>query len=174
VFFSIQDLEVKQIQFDLEYPAGEIDFLDPEVRQSGPLRVEGAAELLTHTLGEVRIRGHVQTEMVAACSRCLEQAKVQVDDDFDLFYRPVETSPDEEEKELGEGEIEIAFYEGDGIQLEDVLREFILLAMPMQWVCRPDCKGICPVCGGNRNLSVCQCQVKLEDDRWAALKKLSS
>ena len=76
--------------------------------------------------------------------------------------------------EIDEGETEIAFYEGGGVELKDILREFVLLAMPMQRVCREDCRGICPVCGQNRNLASCECEAKPEDDRWAALKKLQT
>ena len=56
--------------------------------------------------------------------------------------------------------------------LERVLREQILLALPMQRICSEDCKGICPVCGESRNVVACGCQVKAPDDRWAALRDL--
>ena len=64
----------------------------------------------------------------------------------------------EEEVEIDEGEAELGFYQGGGMELEDILREQILLAMPMQRVCREDCKGICPTCGGNRNETPCDCK----------------
>jgi uncharacterized protein len=128
---------------------------------------------LANTLDEIRIRGHLKVKMRAECDRCLEPAEFPLDADFDLFYRPaVQAEREEEEVEIDAGETEIAFYEGDGIELRDVLREFVVLAMPMQKICRPDCLGICPVCGQNRNLAACQCEVKPVDDRWAALKKL--
>lgn len=174
MFFSIADLEKRKIHFDVEFPPGEIDLLDPNLKQSGLLKAQGVAELLSHTLGEVRIKGHIQAAVEASCDRCLEPARTDIDSGFDLFYRPAESSPVAEEMEVGEGEIEIGFYEDDRIELEDVLREFVLLALPMQWVCAADCKGICPVCGQNRNVSVCHCAVKPADDRWAALRKLSS
>ena len=50
--------------------------------------------------------------------------------------------------------------------------EFVLLSLPMQRLCRAGCKGICPVCGQNRNLSQCQCQAETSDDRWSALKSI--
>ena len=67
----------------------------------------------------------------------------------------------------------MGFYEGDGVELNDVLREFILLTLPMQRVCSEDCKGICPECGQNRNQKECACQAAPADDRWAALKHLN-
>ncbi len=51
----------------------------------------------------------------------------------------------------------MGFYEGDGVELNDVLREFVLLTLPMQRVCSEDCKGICPECGQNRNQKECAC-----------------
>jgi uncharacterized protein len=66
----------------------------------------------------------------------------------------------------------MGFYEGDGLELNDVLREEVLLELPMQRICTESCKGICPVCGQNRNQIECACQASTADDRWAALKAL--
>ncbi len=136
--------------------------------------MEGSAELLAHTLGEIRVRGHLKVRMLAACDRCLEQAEFPIDSDFDLFYRPAVKAEYGEEVGIDEGETEIAFYQGGGIELEDVLREFVLLSMPMQRICREDCHGICPTCGQSRNLVTCGCQARPVDDRWSALKKFQS
>ena len=57
-------------------------------------------------------------------------------------------------------------------ELEQILREQVLLQIPMQRVCKPDCQGICPVCGANRNETACRCEVHPTDDRWSALKKV--
>ena len=78
----------------------------------------------------------------------------------------------EEEVEIDEGEAEIGFYEGGGMELEDILREQVLLALPMQRVCNEACKGICPLCGKNRNETTCDCHVEAADDRWGALRNL--
>ncbi|MBL8179004.1 MAG: DUF177 domain-containing protein [Bryobacterales bacterium] len=172
VFFSIRDLELRKIPFEVELPSGKIDFLDPDLNQSGNLHAAGQAELLSSTLGEIRVRGHLRVTLGAPCDRCLESASILLDTDFDLSYRPADMDIAADEVELDEGEAEMGFYEGDGLDLADVLREFILLQLPMQIVCRQDCKGICPVCGENRNKAACQCRLETADDRWAALKKL--
>lgn len=172
MFFSVQDLEVRKIHFDVGFPPGEIDFLEPELKQKGELKASGVVELLSHTLGEIRIQGHVRVELEVPCDRCLEPASIPIDSDVDLFYRPADTGPEGEEVEIDDGESEIGFYEGDGLELEEVLREYVLLALPMQTLCRSDCRGICPVCGQNRNLTACDCVVKPGDDRWAALGNL--
>ena len=176
MFISVKELELKKVHFDVAFEPGEIEFVDDGDRlsQASPLRVVGSAELLPHTLGELRIRGHLAVTMRCDCNRCLEPAQFAIDSNFDLFYRPAEAAgeEDEEEAEIDEGEAEIAFYEGAGVELKDVLREHVLLSMPMQRVCREDCRGICPVCGQNRNLLNCECEAKLVDDRWLALKKV--
>jgi uncharacterized protein len=176
VLISVKELELKKVHFDVAFPPGEIDFVDDGDRlsQANPLQAEGSAELLPHTLGEIRVRGHLAVTMRCDCNRCLEAAEFPIDSSFDLFYRPAEVVDDEDEAEveIDEGEAEIAFYEGGGVELKDVLREHVLLSMPMQRVCREDCRGMCPICGQNRNLINCGCEAKLVDDRWSALKKV--
>jgi uncharacterized protein len=174
VFLSVQELEVKKVRFEVAFPPGEIDFRDAGLTQATPLEAQGSAELLANTQGEIRIRGWVKVRMRTDCDRCLEPAEFPVESIFDLFYRPAAELAHEEDVEIDAGETEIAFYEGGGIELRDVLREFVLLAMPMQRVCRPDCQGICPVCGQNRNLVHCGCEAKPVDDRWTALKNLQT
>jgi uncharacterized protein len=102
----------------------------------------------------------------------LELSELPIDVKFDLFYCPVETEMPQSEREIDSGEAEIGYYEGDGVELEDIVREQILLMLPLQWVCSEDCKGICPVCGQNRNSSACACKEVPVDDRWSALRNI--
>ena len=69
-------------------------------------------------------------------------------------------------------EAEVSYYQGDGLLLEDVLREQVLLAVPLKAVCREDCKGLCSHCGQNLNQGQCNCAGALEDPRWEALKDI--
>jgi uncharacterized protein len=173
VFLSVKELELKKVRFDVAFPPGEIDFSDSPLRQVTPLNARGSAELLGNTLGEIRVTGHLSVTMEADCDRCLEVARFPIAVGFDLFYRPSDTLyAAAEEVQIDEGETEIAFYEGAGLQLKDVLREHVLLSMPMQRVCGDQCQGICPECGQNRNQVACGCEVKKMDDRWSALKNL--
>lgn len=171
MIFTLTELEHHPIHFDVTYAPGEITFSE-EVRQKGGLRAAGKAELLRNTLGEIRIKGHLTVELESACDRCLEPAAIPLDSDFDLFYRPVIRTANHAEVHLEEGEIDLSFYEGDSLALRDALREHVLLSLPMQLVCRPDCKGLCPDCGANLNLTPCSCAAKRSDPRWSALKDL--
>jgi uncharacterized protein len=174
MFFHIRDLELRPGRFDVQLAPGEVGFLDPKLRQTGPLKAAGTVELVTESLGEVRVKGHLSVAMEADCDRCLEPAQCPVDGDFEMYYRPVTEGYGEEVAlvALDESEAEMGFYDGDGVELNDTLREYVLLALPMQRVCSENCKGICPVCGRNRNQSECDCHTEAVDDRWAALKKL--
>jgi uncharacterized protein len=171
VLIHVRDLDVRAARFDVEIAPGEIDFLDAELRQVGPLKAQGKAELVTEALGEIRVTGHLTVQTEAACDRCLDTAPFPIDSDFVLYYRPLSEGYGDE-KEIDSGEAEMGFYEGESLELNDVLREQVLLALPMQRVCREDCKGICPACGTNRNQNECNCQASTSDDRWQALKQL--
>lgn len=170
MLLSLQELEVRKVRFDVVFQAGEIDYLDPKIRQSEPLATEGVAELLGATR-EIRVQGRLRTCIESECDRCLEAASFLIDQSFDLYYRPaLDPSEFAEEQGLDEGSVELGFYEGAGLLLEDILKEQVLLALPMQRLCGPECRGICPVCGTNRNQTACGCERNLADDRWAALR----
>ena len=173
MFLSIKEMEVRKVRFDETFQPGEIDFSSEDVRQSAPLHAAGTAELLANTDGEVRIQGHLTVKLESECDRCLARAEFPLDAGFDLFYRSSRALNRAEEVAIDEGEAEIGFYEGAGMELEDVLREQVVLLLPMQRVCSAGCKGICPVCGKNRNESACDCREEPADDRWSALRKIS-
>lgn len=172
MLLSIKEMEVRKVPFAQTWKANGFDFANTGVIQTGPLTAEGVAELLPHTGGEVRVYGRVQTDLETECDRCLGRAPFHIDSAFDLFYKPLDAPGEEKEIAIDEGEAEIGFYELPGLELEDILREQVLLQLPMQRVCSEACKGICPNCGVNRNETTCNCQPHSGDDRWRALKDL--
>jgi uncharacterized protein len=164
-------LALKPVRFDVQLEPGTLDFLDPKIRQKGVLRASGEASLASEMLAEIRVKGHVEVDMEADCDRCLEPAAFPVVSDFVLLYRPMEEGMGDEHP-VEPDEAEMGFYEGESVELNDVLREHVLLALPMQRLCSESCNGICPVCGQNRNQQPCECQSEAVADRWAALKQL--
>jgi uncharacterized protein len=174
----IQDLEVRNLEFEHQFQPGEIEF-GSDVRQVGSLQTEGRAELIREhhgghdTIDDIRLVGKLDGRIEVGCARCLEPVEIPVSRSFDLLYRPLESEKGSDEVAIHEAETEIGFYSGDGMELEDSLREQILLAVPIKTLCRYDCKGLCPVCGANRNLQSCDCS-KPPDPRWAALGDLKS
>jgi uncharacterized protein len=171
MFFGVKELELRKIRFAAAFPPGQIEFSEPGLTQRTPLEVEGTAELLG-AVREIRVRGRLRGEMECACDRCLESVAVPMDGDFDLSYRPDECDWEVPESGLSDAESRMGFYEGGGLALAEVVREQVLLWLPMQRICRPECKGICPMCGQNRNAGECGCRVEQIDERWQALREL--
>lgn len=124
----------------------------------------------THHL--VRLKGELQFSAVLACSRCLtpveENFRIPIEE---LFGKRGEVHPAEGKGEVKEKEEEVHWYEGDEIDLIPPLQEWILLTLPPYPLCKPDCKGLCPVCGKNRNEGECGCNPDQTDPRLAGLAK---
>jgi uncharacterized protein len=171
VLLSLQELELRPVHFDVELPVGEIEF-DKQIKQISLLRAKGVAELRNNSLGEVRVKGLLDVRMEAPCDRCLETASLPVETPFDLLYYPADELELGAEEELEEEASDVAYYEGGRLELNDILREVVLLALPMQVVCSDGCKGICPKCGQNRNIQDCGCTTRASDDRWSKLRAL--
>jgi uncharacterized protein len=172
MFLSVQDLELRKIQFDTSFAPGQIDLLEG-LRQTGPLEVAGSAELV-NSLDEIRVQGHLEGAFAGECDRCLEPVAIPVDCDFDLLYVPDLETESGDEIQIDEKESEVGFYQGDGLELADIVREQVLLSLPARRLCSEGCKGLCAVCGQNRNIKDCQCRLTQSDERWAALKSIST
>ena len=170
MLLNLKELELRPVRFDIDIPPGELEY-DNHITQISHLLAKGVAELASRTLGEIRIRGSLTVGMEAPCDRCLEAARIAVERAFDLRYYPSDQySETRGEIAIDEEASEVAYYEGDRLNLNEILREVVLLALPMQLVCDAACKGICPSCGQNRNLQACSCETPAADDRWNKLK----
>jgi uncharacterized protein len=179
MFLDIKDLEIHPLDFKEEFPSDVID-LGGEARQRTPLQTSGRAELVEEHHGkhlvikDIRLRGKLHTSVELQCARCLDPVPQEINREFELLYRPLGSDAGKDELSVTDAEAEIGYYQGDGILLEDVLREQVLLSLPVKITCRADCKGLCPHCGKNLNQEQCSCSVPAEDPRWEALKGLRS
>ena len=177
MFIDIHELELHPIDFREEIRPDVID-LGREVRQSSVLKTSGHADLVEehrgkhHKIQDIRLQGQLFTRIEVSCARCLEPVEQPVTRHFDLLYRPLGTDKGAEELSVRDGEAEIGYYQGDGLELEEVLREQVLLAVPLKTLCNERCKGLCAHCGTNLNQGQCCCAELLPDPRWAALKDL--
>ncbi len=175
--FKISELEREPIDFDLQVRAGTIDYGD-EAKQTGPLAASGRAEVLHEHRGpkdivaDIRLRGHFDGKFEVPCARCVEPVTIPLEADYDLIFRPVGADADAPERSITAPETEIGYYQKDSLLLEDVLREQVLLSLPVRTLCKPDCKGLCPRCGENRNSQACSCDEGPNDPRWEALAGL--
>jgi uncharacterized protein len=107
------------------------------------------------------------------CDRCLKSVEVPISTSFDVKYAPASRINDEEAHELAEDDLALSFFEGEMIDIDELVREQVLLSLPSRALCNDDCKGLCPVCGADKNaVDSCGCETTEIDPRWAALKNL--
>ena len=165
---TLGELELHRIVVSKTYGSGALDYHGADFQQAAPLKVEAVAELVGP---EVRVRGRLGTRLEACCDRCLVSVAIPVEEEFDLFYRPVSTIARAEEVELPEAELGVGFLFGDGIELADVVTEQVILSVPMKIVCQTDCRGLCPVCGANLNVEKCDCLPTKENSPFTSLKE---
>ena len=179
MFLDIKELELNPLDFEEELQPGVLD-LGSEARQVTPLKTSGRAEVVEEHHGkheviqDIRLRGRLTAGLELQCARCVEPVRQDIAREFELLYRPLGTDAGRDELSVTDAEAEIGYYQGDGILLEDVLREQVLLALPLKVTCRDDCKGLCPHCGTNLNEAQCSCAVVVEDPRWTALREIRS
>ena len=175
--FKVVELEREPIDFDLELAPGRIDF-GGEAEQEGNLATSGRAEVIHEHRGpkdvvaDIRLRGRYSGKFQVPCARCVEPVDLPLESDFDLIFRPIGADAGASERSITAPETEIGYYQKDSLLLEDVLREQVLLSLPVRTLCKPDCKGLCPRCGQNRNSQQCSCDVGPSDPRWEALAGL--
>jgi uncharacterized protein len=164
----LEELKLHPIVVSRTFTSEALDYHGADFRQAAPLKVDAVAELVG---SEICIRGRLGTRLEACCDRCLGSVVIPVEQEFNLFYRPVSTIAREEEVELPEDELGVGFFAGDGIELADVVTEQVILAVPMKVVCRTDCRGLCPVCGANLNFEKCACLSAKENSPFSSLKE---
>lgn len=108
------------------------------------------AELTGAMLGDgetVTLRGQLRCEAIMVCARCLQPVSVPLAVEVDERFSRQPDSRDAETRPIEEG----------CVDLTDCARELLILELPMRVICAEDCKGLCPVCGQNRNLVSCTC-----------------
>jgi uncharacterized protein len=154
------------------YPEGE-----PHLEKTDS-RIKGCPDLsLTATRAgdEIQLEGTLKAEVEFDCDRCLKGLSLAIDQTFHLVYiPPLKPSGAHDEKELGSDDLSVGFYQGQAIDLDDVVREQVELALPMSRLCKEDCLGLCQQCGANLNKRYCSCSREEIDPRWAALRELKS
>jgi uncharacterized protein len=156
----------------------------------------GHAELELYAESDnVFARGALTGWLEVACSRCVGPVRVPVDEALTVTFMPIAKLPADDDADaayiggalsrdadgddgdsydgfsLTADDLDVYPYEGDAVDLEPLLREQFILAVPFAPLCREDCKGLCPQCGGDRNLAACACQPPL-DPRLAALRDI--
>jgi DUF177 domain-containing protein len=144
----------------------------PEPFHDPSWRLEELSLVLERDDRDVLVRGRIAARVPLVCGRCLERFPVRVVPAVDARFSP-RPGRGHEQIELGSDDLELDFYTNDSLDLAQLVETEASLELPMKPLCRPDCRGLCPTCGGNRNLVACDCPVKPPDPRFAVLKDLA-
>lgn len=146
------------------------DFDVEDVSWRGPVEWTGDLQRFGR---DVICRGTARTGVVQSCSRCLRD--VNIDLEVETTFTFVPESP----RELQEEEIEVEsqdpdfyYYQEGRLNLRNPVRDSLIMALPLQPVCREDCKGLCSSCGADLNEGACDCSQETYDPRWEALTQL--
>jgi uncharacterized protein len=189
--FDLEESYTAAEEFRLLTPVvthGRLEPLPGEEPSPGNLDVA-----LHDTEGAFRLWGSMSCRIELSCVRCLEPFPLEIAEDLDLLYLPysanagpesgqipdrlengdtIEESGESAGRGLAPEELAVSFYREDRIDLSQMMVEQIVLALPMKPLCGPDCQGLCPHCGTNRNVESCACAPEDIDPRWEALKAL--
>jgi uncharacterized protein len=134
-------------------------------------RITGRVRLEKHGR-DILVRGHLAGHLQLTCSRCLESFAAPATADFDLILAPAPAAALAQEEELSRTDLDLDYYAGQVVDLESLLREQIILMVPLKPLCDESCKGLCPHCGANLNRQTCRCQAEAVNSSLASRAKL--
>ncbi len=136
------------------------------IEWAGPVEVRLKA---SHAgTGEVVVRGVLEGSLLQVCRRCLEPVPGRFEHAVTLVFLSSDTPGVEDD-----GSTHV-FDAGAEFDMSNAVREELVLALDKYVVCDPDCRGLCPTCGVNRNSDSCSCTVEEDDPRWEALGALKN
>ena len=131
---------------------------------------------VTPSAGLIQVDGRIIGMAVLSCARCLARREFEINSVFHLtFTRELPGDRDDlslETRELQAEELGLVLYDGEVIDFRDVIEEQVIMAIPMQALCRDDCRGLCARCGANLNDGPCECNGDDIDPRLAILKSI--
>lgn len=170
--------EGRNLHFDSETESWFQNILTDSLAEACRKEDRGTADFhLLRTGQNVDCWGQVSCGCHPVCSRCLKVFKKHLDVPIHLTLAPLFESERQlkmehrDEVELVKEDLEFTFYEGESFDLGAIIREQLILEIPMQLLCKEDCKGLCQTCGKNLNEGPCQCKTAHADARWTPLKK---
>lgn len=157
----------RSAQVEAEIPADDQLWEDAGFALDGPVSVRLRA--MPAGSGEVVVRGSVSARFRLECRRCLEPVQSELDEEVTLVFASSDLPGVEEDGDLRLCEPGVA-----ELDLKDAVREEVILAIDPFVVCSPECRGLCPRCGANRNTEACACTEEVGDSRWDALRTLQA
>ena len=168
---ELASLEEGHGDFDHTYQPLDLKLDDEQVTLCGATEIRGK---IKRSGREVVVDGHIDSCVQVNCDRCLKVIQFPVSNDFSNEYITGGDYEQSQVAELSEDLMSVSVFDGETIDLDEVVKEQLLLGLPARALCKSDCLGICPDCGNDRNAGECGCEAKEVDPRWSALKDLMS
>lgn len=137
-----------------------------EAKVTSPVRIEGR---VVNTGRFLELVAHVSTEVAVPCSRCLDEVRLPLEFDVAELYQPAGWEDNGEE---GEEEQALMALEGEWLDLDEAIKDNLVLNLPMRVLCSPECPGICPQCGRDLKKGLCSCIKEEIDPRLSILLKI--
>ncbi len=131
------------------------------------VRVDAVIEKRVH---QILLRATVRSAATFECDRCLDAFTRDLEASYAILY-VTEAHP--EETQDGGPEVQVISPDTNMIDLDEDVRQYLVLAIPPKLLCSSGCKGLCPSCGANRNRVACSCRNESDDSRWDALREIS-
>ena len=166
---ELAGLESGKGAFAHAYAPGELVLTDDRVRLVSPPTVSSQ---IREEGRRVHARGRLAARVQVECDRCLKAVEIPVDSRFKIEYVTAEDYQAQQTVELTEEDLDLSVFDGEVIDIDELVTEELLLAVPDHLLCNDDCKGLCPLCGVDRNSVDCECETAEVDPRWAGLKEL--
>ena len=166
---DLTEIEGLSRSYEFTVRPDELDLEDSELRLTSDVRVTCE---VTKRAAQIDVKGSISADAEVECTRCLTAVPHKLAIDFVASYVAPEHFVPDKEHEVSPDDLDTDVLDGDRLDLKEIVREQILLDVPGQVFCKPDCKGMCPKCGADRNLIDCKCELSEPDPRWSALKNL--
>lgn len=136
-----------------------VEFCGEKIKIVQPINVSG---YVINYEGKIHLQMNIKTIIERICSRCLNIYRDEIDIDANYIYA----------KDIENTNEDLNLFSGDSIEIADIVLDEITSQMSMKPLCKNDCKGLCTVCGNNKNLIDCKCVIEEIDPRLQILKSL--
>ncbi|HKP46710.1 MAG TPA: DUF177 domain-containing protein [Pyrinomonadaceae bacterium] len=170
--YEVASLGESGKSFSHQYQPGELILEDERVRLIDP--PPAANGRIRPDRDRTKVTGEFAANVEIDCDRCLKPVETAVKGSFTRQYITADEYDAQQAVELSEEDLDLSVYDGAVIDIDELLREELLLAAPDQVLCKAECKGICPTCGADLNAGECKCETTNVDPRWAALKEIAN
>ncbi|MCP4633639.1 MAG: DUF177 domain-containing protein [candidate division Zixibacteria bacterium] len=163
---DFKEIESGRSEYHFTTEPSTIDFNYPDLKFENKVIVDITA---ISSGDETVINGTASTSVTMQCDRCTKEFQFPLNLEFKLI---IQRSDNHGDTDSGDEDFVILPKSEAAYDLSDYVRENLLIEIPRKILCDEDCKGLCPVCGINRNINNCKCKVSSDSGNWDDLKEI--